>query len=510
MHRERLWTAGLAGLFLLAAGTARADVKLPSVFTDHAVLQYGMPVPIWGWADPGEKVSVAIGKQTASTEADAKGKWQVSLGPLNTGKPVTMIVKGKNQITIKDVLVGEVWLCSGQSNMALRVSGCKDFEKEKAEAKYPQIRMFQVANRPAQTPEEDVPGTWIVCSPETVGGFSATAYFFGREIHKRLDAPVGLINSSVGGTAVEAWTSMDVQKNKKYLASLFADWNRRAANYDAVKAKTRYEKQLAAWKEAAAKARAEGKRPPRRPRAPVDPRSDRNHPSNLFNGMIAPLIPYALRGAIWYQGERNARTVETARLYRQQLPLLIQDWRKRWGQGDFPVYWVQLPNFKERKDDPGETSAWAVIRESMAACLRVPNTGMAVTIDVGEAKNIHPKNKQAVGKRLALAALAQAYKQDVVGKSPSYRSHAVRGNEIVVTFDTGGSKLVSKGDEVRGFALADAKGQWHWAKARIDGDQVIVSHPDVKKPTGVRYAWGDNPDCNLYNAAGLPAGPFRK
>jgi sialate O-acetylesterase len=510
MNQSRRTLPAVLLIALLLTPSLRADVKLPSVFSDHAVLQQGVKVPVWGWADPGEKVSVTVGDQKATAEADGKGRWKVSVGPLKAGGPVTLEVRGKNRVTVRDVLVGEVWLCSGQSNMAMTVSRAKDFEEEREAAKFPRIRMFKVANRPARTPQEQVPGSWAVCSPETVGGFSAAAYFFGRELHRKLGVPVGLINSSVGGTAIEAWTSAEVQKGKTALKPIFAEWDKRARAYQPERAQVQYQRRLAAWKAAAEKARKEGKRPPRRPRPPVDPREDRNHPANLFNGMIAPLVPYAIRGAIWYQGEHNARTVETAARYSHQLPLLIEDWRSRWGEGDFPFLWVQLPNFKARMDYPGATSAWAVMRESMLHSLKVPNTGMAVTIDVGEAGNIHPKDKQSVGRRLALAALAGVYGKDVVGSGPLYKGHEVRGNEVVVSFTHTGGKLVSKTDAgPRGFAIADAAGKWRWAQARIDGDKVVVWHPEVKKPVAVRYAWGDNPLATLYNAAGLPASPFR-
>lgn len=495
--------------FVLSTSTVFAEVKLPAVFSDHAVLQRGVAVPVWGWAEPGEKVAVTLGSVKAEATADGQGRWRVALGPLEPGEPRTLVVEGGNRIEVKDVLVGDVWLCSGQSNMAMTVNRCKDFEKEQAQANYPKIRMFKTAATPAREPQQDCTGAWVVCSPDTVSGFSGTAYFFAREVHGEVGVPVGLLNSSVGGTAIEAWTSMDAQKNVKELSPVFAPWDRAAADYDEAKARADYDRRLADWKVVAAKARAEQKQPPRRPQPPVHPRVDRNHPANLFNGMIAPLVPYAIKGAIWYQGERNARNVETAELYRTQLPLLIKDWRTRWGQGDFPFYYVQLPNFKKPTDDPGAESAWAVMRESMRQSLSTPSTGMAITIDVGEEGDIHPKNKQDVGKRLALLALARVYDKKGPVSGPLVQSAKVENAEVVLTFEyTGGTLKTQDGGKPIGFALADADGKWHWAEARIEGDTVVVSHPDVKTPRAVRYAWADNPRCNLCNAAGLPASPF--
>lgn len=507
IHRRLGWCAMVVLLFVHDVG---AEVKLPAVFSDHAVLQRDIKIPIWGWASPGEEIQISLGDHKGSTKANDQGEWKVNVGPLKAGGPLTLTVAGKNRVTVKNILVGEVWLCSGQSNMAMTVQRSNNFKEESARARFPKIRMFTVARNPTSTPQKDCTGSWVVCSPDTVGRFSATAYFFGLHLHQQLDVPVGLINSSYGGTAIEAWTSMDAQKGKAPLKPILAQWQERAARYHPNKAKAAYEKRLAAWKKAAAKAKAAGKKPRRRPRRPVDPKVDQNHPANLFNGMIAPLVPYGLRGAIWYQGERNARTVETAQRYAFQLPLLIEDWRTRWGQKEFPFFWVQLPNFKQRKDTPGAISAWAEIRESMRRSLTVPNTGMAITIDVGEAGDIHPKNKQAVGKRLALTALEKVYGKDVVGSGPLVQSHKVRGNEVVISFRSTGDKLVtSDGKPVRGFAIANETGQWLWAKARIEGKTVVVSHPDVKVPTAIRYAWADNPDVNLVNSAMLPASPFQ-
>jgi sialate O-acetylesterase len=471
------------------------------------VLQADREVPVWGWADPGEEVTVAIAGQTKTAKADPKGKWTVKLAPLKAGDALTLRVKGSNAITVQDVLVGEVWLCSGQSNMQMTVKGAKDFATEKAAANFPKIRMFRETSGVATTPQDHCKGTWQVCSPDSVGDFSAAGYFFGREIHKSLDVPVGLINSSVGGTPIEAWTSMKAQHPKSELKPILEPWEKAVADWDPAKAQAQYEKQLAAYKEAAAKAKAEGKTPPRAPNKPVDPKLSNHRPASLFNAKIAPLIPYAIRGAIWYQGESNAGKL--AHLYGLQLKTMIEDWRSRWGEGDFPFAWVQLPNYMKAQSQPVEASNWAVIREEMLKTLALPHTGMAITIDVGEANDIHPKDKQDVGQRLAMWALAKVYGKLVAASGPLPAGHKVNSSEVVLSFKHTAGGLVGKGGELKGFAIAGADRKWVKADAKISGDQVIVSSPNVKEPVAVRYDWANNPDGNLYNGAGLPASPFR-
>ncbi len=482
----------------------RADVKLPAIFSDHMVLQQDVAAPVWGWADPGEKVIVTIAGQSKSAKADAQGKWRVKLGKLKAGGPHALTVKGKNTITLSDVLVGEVWLGSGQSNMALQVNRANNYEQEKAAANFPQIRMFTVTSGAASSAQDDCKGAWQVCSPDTVGAFSATAYFFGREIHRALNVPVGLIHSSVGGTPIESWISPEAQKKSPELKAFFETVVKESTGFDEATAQAKYEKDLARWKDAAKKAKAENKTSPRAPQNPVEVRKRKGDVGGLFNGKIAPLIPYAIRGVLWYQGEANS-TDAKAPFYQYQLPLLVKDWRARWGC-EFPFAWVQLPNFTR-----GE--GWLLVREAMLKSLKVPNTGMAVTIDIGDPKNIHPTNKQDVGKRLALWAQASVYGQKGVAASgPLPDGHKIRGGEVTLSFKhTDGGLVVPPGgsSELKGFVIAGEDKQWKPAQARIAGDKIIVSHPDVKKPVAVRYAWQDNPDCNLYNGAGLPASPFR-
>jgi sialate O-acetylesterase len=494
--------AGICAAFTFAV-VARADVKLPKIFSNHMVLQCDTPANLWGWAEAGEEVTAALAGKSKTTKAGADGKWRVQLDKLAAGGPHTLTVKGKNTLTVNDVLVGEVWLASGQSNMAMTVSGSRNASEERATAKHPNIRMFTVARNPAREPRSDCGGSWVVCSPETVGAFSATAYFFGRDLHMKLAVPVGLINSSVGGTPIEAWTSLEGQKSKTELNELLASWDQRAARYDPAKAKEVYEKQLAAWKVAAQKARAERKPVPRAPRRPVDPRDESHHPAVLYNGMIAPLIPYTLRGAIWYQGESNANSDKSGKLYALQLPLLVHDWRTRWGQGDFPFAWVQLPNYQTG------AQGWPLVREAMLQTLSVPKTGMAIAIDVGEAKDIHPKNKQEVGRRLALWARAKVYGETIPWSGPLPAGHKVQNGTVELSFKHTDGGLVAKGGELSGFTIAGADKKWRPAVARIQGDKVLVSSPDVKNPVAVRYDWANNPDGNLYNKAGLPSSPFR-
>ncbi len=482
---------------------------MPRIFSDHMVLQAGARVPVWGWAKPGTEVAVAIAGQTETAVADSEGQWRIDLADLSTGGPHEMIVRGTKTIRITDVLIGEVWLGSGQSNMAMKVKGCVDAEREIASAQFPKLRMFTVKRAPRKTAERDCEGSWVECSPATVKGFSATAYFFGRRLHQELSVPVGLINSSVGGTPIEAWTSMPAQREEPKLAQMLNEWASRGKAWQPV-TDAQFRKTLDKWTKRVENAKGKGKRKPRRPRRPQDPTLGTAHPANLFRGMIQPLIPYRIRGALWYQGERNAKSVATAHLYRAQLPLMISDWRMRWSQGDFPFLFVQLPNFRKRVDDPNHASAWAMMRESMLQSLSVANSGMAVTIDVGMEKNIHPKNKQAVGSRLAQWALATVYEKPIPASGPLFASAEFAGGSALVSFRPSSAALqILNGNTVKGFAIAGKDRVFRFAKAEIHDDKIRVWHPEISAPVAIRYAWGDNPDCNLGNTAKLPATPFR-
>jgi len=513
----------------LLVGSALADVKLSAVLGSNMVLQRGVKLPVWGTADPGEDVTVTLGDQKATTKADAAGKWRVDLKPLAEGGPIEVTVQGKNTLKLTNVLIGDVWICSGQSNMAMTVNRCTNADKEAAEAKYPQIRLFTVKRVVAATPQADCEGSWDEAKPETVPGFSAAAYFFGRELHKALGVPVGLINTSWGGTPAEAWTERSALEADKDCEPILERWKQTLAGLPA--AQKRYEEQLAKWKEVAKEAKAKGKQPPRGPRPPAGPGSP-HMPAGLYNAMIAPLVPLAAKGAIWYQGEANAGR---AYQYRKLLPAMILSWRKAWAQDAFYFFTVQLPNFRKVEAEPVE-SDWAELREAQAMTLSLPQAGIACVIDVGEAGDIHPKNKQTVGQRLALAALKMACGKDVVASGPMFDSMKVEGNKAIIKLKCVGGGLATKPFEdpvtpsgpslklrfgialtpelrpksqVLGFAIAGEDKKFVWADAKIEGDSVVVSSDKVAKPVAVRYAWENNPICNLYNKDGLPAVPFR-
>ncbi len=495
----------LVVLLLVGAGGALADVKLPAVIGDNMVLQQGKKVSIWGWAEPNEELMVSVSWHSMQwgLRAGKEGKWQFEMNAPKAGGPYEMTLRGKNTITIKNILVGEVWTCSGQSNMQMSVRGSANAEQEIAGAKYPKIRLFSVQREVADEPKSDCVGSWTLCSPETVPNFSAVAYFFGRELHKELDVPVGLIHTSWGGTPAEAWTKHDMLETDGDFAPILKRYDEAMARYP--QAKVDYEKKLEAWKEAAKKAKEAGEKEPRKPRPPSPPLNSHT-PAALYNAMIAPLIPYGIAGAIWYQGESNAGR---AYQYRKLFPAMIKSWRNNWGQGDFAFVFVQLANFMAVKPDPNE-SAWAELREAQSMTLALPNTGMAVIIDIGEAKNIHPKNKQDVGRRLATWALGTTYGRKTVYSGPIYKSMKTERNKITLSFDHVGGGLVAKGEgPLKGFAVAGADKKFVWADAKIDGDTIIVGSAEVSEPAAVRYAWADNPVCNLYNAEGLPASPFR-
>ncbi len=481
-------------VLLWCGGPADARVALPRILSDHMVLQQGVPVRVWGTADPGEAVTVRFAGQNVSTRANRQGKWQAFLAPLRAGGPSVLTVAGQNTIVLQDVVVGEVWVGSGQSNMDWPVERSKNAEMEIAAANFPQVRLFKVARKRADEPMEDVEGEWRVSSPETVADFSAVAYFFGRHLHEKLGVPVGLIQSSWGGSTAEAWTSRAALDSDPRLRFFFQRWEEMMAEYP--EAKPKYERALKEWERTGKSGR--------RPQAPLGP--DHHHkPGGLFNGMIAPLTPYAIRGVIWYQGEANAHRGQ-GWIYAPLFQALISDWRRHWGKGEFPFLFVQLANFARAP----EGSQWPEVREAQALGLRLRNTGMAVTIDIGEPQDIHPTNKQDVGKRLALAARAIAYGERIVYSGPMFREVSKHGSELRMWFDHAGGALRTKGDvQVKGFTIAGADRRFVPAEARIDGMTVVVSASAVPDPVAVRYAWGGSPENNLTNADGLPASPFR-
>ncbi|MFW5889773.1 MAG: sialate O-acetylesterase [Marinilabiliaceae bacterium] len=640
-YKQLVLTLGMLFLFPACfSGLLFAEVTLPKIFSDNMVLQRGKELRIWGNADSGEKITVSLGPRKETTRANNKGKWEIRLSPFRAGGPHQLIVKGENTIAFKNVMIGDVWLASGQSNMEWSVDRSDNAEEEIQLANFKDIRLFTVPREMASTPQSDFEeGQWFECTPETVGDFSAVAYFFGRNLHNQMDVPIGLINSSWGGTVAETWISPEVMKKDKDFKAMMSegapdleeqeeaarekmeDWlskiekedKGRAAKWENPETKDEAWEEMTLpvlWEQAGlsnldgvvwfrkkfhlSEAEAgrgmilnlgpvddsdftyvngkligknidqydldrrynvpaenlkpgenviavrvvdtgggggfsgtedqlyymtgEGKKSLAgqwkyhvgvEGEAPSSPRSGPNIcPSLLFNGMIHPITSFPIRGTIWYQGESNAsRAWQYRRLFRK----LIKDWRSQWNQPDMPFLFVQLANFMKADHQPVE-SEWAELREAQALALELPHTGMAVTIDIGEADDIHPRNKQDVGKRLALSALKVSYDQDIVHSGPMYESFTVRGNKAILEFSSTGSGLVAddKYGYLKGFAIAGEDQEFHWARARIEDDKVMVWSDQVEKPVAVRYAWGNNPEeANLYNEEGLPAAPFR-
>mgnify|MGYP000162461139 FL=1 len=474
-------------LFLaLLSGTASAKIVLPPMFSDHMVLQQQTVAPVWGETKPEKKVKLTSSWDNRQyvTKADKNGKWRIDIQTPAAGGPYRLTISDGETLVLNNVMVGEVWLCSGQSNMEMPFIGWgkpDNYEQEIAAADHPEIRLFHVEHVTSSQPRSDIKvrnNSWQVCSPATIPEFSTTAYFFGRELAKKLNVPVGLIHSSWGGTDIEPWISGE------FLRKLPAF----AEKVDSIASLPLTEE--------------------------VSPHTG----TAIYNAMIHPLIPYRFHGAIWYQGENNVRR---AYQYRDLFPLLITNWRQDWGM-DFPFYFVQLAAFTPMLAEPAE-SEWAELREAQTRALTLKNTGMAVIIDKGDAADIHPKDKQTVGKRLSLIARAQTYGETSLPYSgPMYRSYRIEGNKMILSFDhvDGGLKIgfgeseasvkeTGERNELKGFAIASYDHKFHWATARIEGDCVVVSSPEVPFPVAVRYAWANNPDCNLYNGAGLPASPFR-
>jgi len=505
------------------ASEAPAAVRLPSLFNNNMVLQREMPVPVWGLANPGEEVTVNFAGQTKTALAAADGKWMIKLEAMKaSAKSAEMTItasKGRPR-TLKNVLVGEVWLCSGQSNMEMNVDSCLDRKKCDQEAKYPLIRMFIVNRSASGVARDDVAGRWCVCAPGTVRIFSAVAYFFGRRIHKELGIPVALIHASWGGTRIEPWTPLCGFKSVKSLKAIASQVAEGSDDYH--KFVGDLFAKVEAWLPKAKKALADGRTLPKAPdvRIPLHPLKSSRAPTGLYNGMIHGLIPYAMRGALWYQGESNGGEGKS---YFEKKKALIGGWRKLWGQGDFPFYFVHLASYRQAYTKPEGGDGWARVREAQTACLSIPNTGMAVLTDIGDARDIHPKNKQDVGERLALWALAKDYgKKDLVYSGPMYKSSKVDGAKMILSFDhVGGGLMVGKkdglkptvevkGGVLKGFSIQGADKKWYWADAKIAGKTVVLSNGKVTEPIAARFAFTTNTDhCNFYNAEGLPCVPFR-
>ncbi len=487
----------------LISAAALADVRLPGIFSDDMVVQEGQPLVVWGWAEPGEKVTVEFDEGKGGAITGKNGRWRVQLKAFDYRAARKLVVAGKNRIELSGVCVGEVWVCSGQSNMQWPVRASANAPNEIAEAHHPRIRLFSVPRRTADKPLDDVKARWQVCTPATIPNFSAVAYYFARAVREQgPGVPFGLIHTSWGGTPAESWVRRAALDALPAMAPTLKFWDGVVAGGPA--AQRAFQPKLATWKKKAAAAKKLELPAPRRPRPPLNPRHP-HRPSSLYHAMIAPLTPFPVRGVIWYQGESNAGR---AAQYRTLFPALIRDWRAAWGR-ELPFYFVQLANFRAAQRDPGE-SAWAELREAQRLALREPKTGMAVILDIGNASNIHPKNKQDVGRRLAQWALRDVYgKKEVVPSGPLLTHSHIRDRTIVLTFRHAGGLAARGGDPLTGFTIAGADRKWRWAHARIEGGTVVVSHPRIAEPAAVRYAWADNPRCNLINGAGLPASSFR-
>lgn len=452
----------ICGWLLAGAQAVAVEVAKPHpLFTDHLVLQRDRAVPVWGTAEDGQKVTVSIAGQTVSTTAE-NGRWQVQLEPLAAGGPHELVIEGPDRTVVQDVLVGEVWICSGQSNMEWPLRAAHESSDDIADSTNEHIRLFMAPNRAADEPQSTVDAEWTKCTPDTVANFSAVGYYFGRALKQHLDVPIGLISCDWGGTPAEAWTSREALAADEDLKHYVAQER--------------------------------------------DP-NNKNRPYGLYNGMLRPLVPYGIRGAIWYQGESNAGQ---AYEYRTLFPAMITDWREQFGQGDFPFLFVQLAPFMKIVEEPGD-SAWAELREAQLMTMQnVPNTAMAVITDVGEENDIHPRKKLPVGERLALAARALAYGEDIVYSGPILAEATPSDDGMYLKFKHTGEGLESRDGKLTGFAIAGADKKFHNAEAKIVGpDTVLVRSDQVDSPVAVRYGWASFPLGNLWNSAGLPASPFR-
>lgn len=473
----------------------RETLSLGGMFTDHAVLQRDQPLMIWGRALRNTAVSATLGQATLTTRSDEKGQWQVQFPAMPASGPMKLHVSDNRgeSVVLNDILIGDVWICSGQSNMRWPVEKSLDAQKEIATANDGDIRLFLVKNNATQEATEEVQGKWDVLSPKAVAGFSAVGYFFARELRKELNVPIGLVQNAWGGAPVEAFISPRSLESNPDFHPILDRFQQQLANF---------EKDLAEYERIKDQPVAPGASKPRMPKGSKDPWA----PMALWNGMVEPISPFPVKGVIWYQGESN---VWRAYQYRKLLPTMIDDWRNLWGS-DLPFLIVQLANLHAVQTDANKQSALAELREAQAmTVLQTPHTAIALAIDVGEADDIHPKNKQAVAHRLALAALGMVYRRDVVYQGPTYSGMKSENGRVRVTFQNTHGGLVVKGDKLTGFALADEKRKWYWANARMEADSVLLDSEQVPHPVAVRYGWGDNPPCSLYNGCGLPAVPFR-
>lgn len=504
----------LVALFaVLCAGSTRADVRLAQIFGDGLVLQRDKPAAVWGWADAGEKVTVSFAGHEASTSADGDGRWRVTLPALAAaGTARELIVRGKNVVTLRDVVVGDVWLCSGQSNMSISVGhffAVPEVKQDMSVAKYPLIRHFGVQEHFADEIQDDVSGKWLICSPQTASQFCAVGFYFARKVQAETGIPIGLVRSAKGSTTIELWLSQATLLGTPELEPFAA----------------KMRDSLSQWEREKAVALKNGLNvdSPAFPPFPFGEQVRRPRCVTLHNGMIAPLANLSLRGVLWYQGEGNAGDVVAAQQYLVKQQALIGELRQLFHDEKLPFYFVQLPAYRAATDDPAGGDAWSYLRESQRQCLTTPHTGMAVTVDIGDAEDIHPTNKADVGERLAAWALKNEYgKQDVTPGGPLYRELSIAGNKARLHFDSVGAGLMigtkagrlpvveDRNGQLQRFAVAGKDRQWHWGEATLDGDTVVVHSPAVTAPVAVRYAFSANPaGANLYNRNGFPASPFR-
>ena len=504
MNKLSTWYVALI-LLLFQVGILFSDVRMPAVISNNMVLQQGIPIQIWGWADPGESVTVHLENSKATAKTNKHGKWRLKLPAMKAGGPYTMKIKGKNSITLENILIGEVWICSGQSNMEWRMRSVKNNVGEILAANYPQIRLFHVPKKAAGHPQEDVDAKWLECDPTAVVDFSAVSYFFGRRLHKELNVPVGLIHTSWGGTRIEPWTPRIGFKQVKELQTIVNEIESAEEKYQEDIGNSLNEIEL--WLTEAKKAYADKTKIPAMPEFARFPLEHRQKPTALYNGQVHALVPFGIRGAIWYQGEANRYD---GPIYFEKMKALIQGWRKVWGIGDFPFYYVQLAPYSYGFSSQDSPTNLAVTREAQRKALTIPKTGMAVTTDIGNIHDIHPRNKQEVARRLAFWALAKTYGQkNIVYSGPLYRSMHISEDKIKIQFDHAESGLASRdGKPLDWFEIAGHDAVFVRAQAIIKGDAVEIWNHEISNPMAVRLGWHEEAVPNLINKAGLPASPF--
>jgi sialate O-acetylesterase len=509
MHLKSLPLAVLGGIALIPC--LQAEVSVPTLFSDHMVLQREKPIRIWGWADPGEAVNISLDGISAGTLAGEDGTWQLQLPALPAGGPYTMRITGSNELVMNDVLIGEVWIASGQSNMQWVVGNSTNADLARLTVeRTDQIRFNRVRNQGSQEPRDKTDSTWEVASAKTISRNTAVGYAFASTLHDVLGVPIGIIDNAWGGSTCEAWVDRTIVANDPALRNIHENWLNIEANYDHGAVLAKYEEQLEKWKVKAEQARLEERDPPRRPNKPQDRMTAQHRPGNLWNGRVLPIAPVTIRGAIWYQGEGNSHSVERAMQYHHLFSTMIGEWRKLWGE-DFPFYFVQLADFKKESTfGPNET--WAFLRESQTKTLQtVPKTGQAVIIDIGEGKDIHPQEKEEVGRRLARWALNQDYGfTDLSCRSPEFKDWEQRGDRVIVTFNhTGKGLRPFDTNTVRGFVVRDDAGDWHIVEGKVRLKHNVDLDVAGLTVTAIRYAWANNPVCNLFSMDGLPLTPFR-